>query len=49
MSITFKASYLIFRLFTFLFTIVFRSKETPIVNQIADQKYFSQIRQDDII
>ena len=49
MSITFKATYLIFGLVTPLFTIEYRNKETPIFNEIANQKYFSQTRLADII
>ena len=49
MSITFKATYLIFGLVTPLFTIEYRNKETPIFNKFASQKYFSQTRLADII
>ena len=49
MSIAFKATYLIFGLVTPLFTFEFRNQETPIVNEIANQKYFSRTRLDDII
>ena len=48
-SIAFKATYLIFGLVTPLFTIEYRNKETPIFNEIANQKYFSQTRLADII
>ena len=49
MSIAFKATYLIFGLVTPLFTFEFRNQETPIVNEIAVQKYFPRTRLDGII